>query len=114
MLPRKHRLPGFYFPQVSRQGQRFSNQFFSLRVLSLKPSQPSRFGVVVSAKKLPLAVDRNRLRRQLYHLIFSKISLIKPGLAVIILVLVPRPDQSLFDLFKQAHIFHETLDLKTH
>ena len=114
MLPRQHRLPGSFFPTVSRQGQRFSNQFFSLRVLALKSPLPTRFGVVVSAKKLPLAVDRNRLRRQLYHLIFSNITLIKPGLAVIILVLVPKPDQSLFDLFKQARIFHETPDLKTH
>lgn len=114
MLPRPHRLPGSFFPSVLRQGRRYSNQFFALRILPLKSQDPSRFAVVVSAKKLPLAVDRNRLRRQLYHLIYSRLKLIKPGFSVIILVQTPQPDQSLFELFKQAKIFHETPDSKTH
>lgn len=68
MLPTKLRLKTSRVKQLLYKGLRNGNHYFNLK-FSATNNKASRFCVIVSAKIYPKAVDRNRLRRQLYEII---------------------------------------------
>ncbi len=68
MLPRRFRLPGSQIRRVLGGKRVFSEGSLVIKVIPNELNF-SRLGVLVSAKFLPKAVQRNRLRRQLYSLV---------------------------------------------
>lgn len=84
MLPQKHRISRRFFNEVFSRGQFFGGDNLSGKFVKLEVDEPPRFAVVVSKKGLKLAVDRNRLRRQVYSAIAPLLPRIKPGSAIII------------------------------
>lgn len=83
MLSRRFRLPGYCLPQVLG-GQTIFNE--ANLVIKVLPNQLKfgRVAVVISAKFLPLAVKRNRLKRQLTAVIDP--AKIAPGFDFVVLV----------------------------
>lgn len=68
MLKKTQRLSKQKVQYLLRKGNYFSNSYLGIKCLPNKV-QIHRFSVIISKKTLPTAVDRNRLRRQLYELI---------------------------------------------
>ncbi len=68
MLAKSHRLTSNEVGHIIQKGKKYHHEFLFVRVL---PSydQKSKFGIVISAKTVPHAVDRNRIRRQTYSVI---------------------------------------------
>lgn len=68
MLKQSGRLSRNQAGWLLKKGDKFSNEFFSIKFrLNKKPF--CRYSVVVSKKLLKLATDRNLLRRQLYEIL---------------------------------------------
>ncbi len=67
MLPKKHRLPGYKTPLLLTRGLTLNSKFFIVKYQKVKSSY--QVGFVISKKVLAKAVDRNRLKRQLRHLV---------------------------------------------
>ncbi len=65
MLPKKCRLTTRNFSRVYRRSRKFKRGHF-LFLIAKEKFEP-KFGVVVGKKVSKLAVQRNRLRRQLYE-----------------------------------------------
>ena len=66
MLPKKERLTTTLFDQIMVKGVLVHGQYFTIKYI--KSSEPfSRFAVAVAKKNLKKAVERNRLRRRVYH-----------------------------------------------
>lgn len=73
MLPKTQRLTGNRIDYLLRKGKKTGTAFFALKHLPRQPSpspaaNKSRFCVIVSTKLFPKAVQRNRLRRQIYEI----------------------------------------------
>jgi ribonuclease P protein component len=68
MLKKTQRLSKQKVQYLLKKGNYFSNSYLGIKCLANKV-QINRFSVIISKKTLPAAVDRNRLRRQLYELI---------------------------------------------
>ena len=64
MLPKKCRLPIQFF--IKKSGKIYRSRFFLLKVFASNLAY-CRFGVVVSKKVAPKAVDRNRLKRFIFN-----------------------------------------------
>jgi len=70
MFPKLHRLQRSDFDLVFRQGRRIRGQSFGLIVLFSKDkNEPSKIGIVVAKKICKLAVNRNKLKRQIRNTI---------------------------------------------
>lgn len=52
------------FDRAFQGGTRIGGQFFRLLAV-IEPDAPARLGVALAKRSIPLAVDRNRIRRQL-------------------------------------------------
>jgi ribonuclease P protein component len=52
------------FDAAFGRGARFGGQFLRLHVLML-PGEPARLGCALAKRSIPLATDRNRVRRQI-------------------------------------------------
>ncbi len=52
------------FDRAFQGGTRLGGQFFRLLAV-IEPGTPARLGVALAKRSIPLAVDRNRIRRQL-------------------------------------------------
>ncbi len=91
MLPKPYRLPGSALAAVFKSKHIIQTPTLSLKFIQTK-TKTSRLGFIVSPKTARLAVDRNRLKRQLRHavcpllpqlksnhdiLLFAKKSLVK-------------------------------------
>jgi ribonuclease P protein component len=62
---RRHRLTGIgAFDTVFRTGRRREGEFLQM-ICVAAAREHGRFGIVIGKKALPLAVDRNRVRRML-------------------------------------------------
>ena len=62
MLPRRNRLPPGAFPRSARTV--YSSPTLTAKC-AIKPQGPARAAVIISAKAVPQAVKRNRLKRQI-------------------------------------------------
>ena len=87
MLCRRYRLPGYRLPQVLAGQVIFRDANLVVKIL---PNQLklSRVAVIISAKALPKATRRNRLKRQLLAVIDP--SKITPGFDIVVLVRLAR------------------------
>ena len=77
MIPQKNRLSRLQVSYVIKKGKRLSCENFNIKYLARKLSnhateQESRFCVVVSTKISPKAVERNRIRRQIFEAIAAE------------------------------------------
>lgn len=63
MLSKKNRINTALFEEIRSTGKRVKSPYFSI---IYKESEIPQYGVVVSKKKLPHAVDRNKQRRKMF------------------------------------------------
>lgn len=68
MLPKSHRLAKNRIEHILKKGRKKSNHFFTIKYLPNSRHNHSRFCVMTSIKISPKAVERNRLRRQIYEI----------------------------------------------
>lgn len=69
MLSKKFRLKGKKnFDEVFKQGEKKNSPYFTLHYLTKSDTTNPRFGIVIS-KKIGNAVTRNKIRRQIYHIL---------------------------------------------
>jgi ribonuclease P protein component len=112
MLPKSKRLGKSLVPQVLRQGMTVAAHGFSARVRRLNTDIPSRFAVVIAAKTIRKAVDRNRVRRRVYRLLSQEWPRLQSGLQAVIFVnqrgladtSLSDFHQALLSLLQQSHI----------
>jgi len=80
MLPKDRRLISDYdFRKVRRKGRRIGVPLFTLYLLRVGPSVPSRFGFVVSKKIDKRATERNRVKRIFREGVRPLLSEVKDG-----------------------------------
>ncbi len=84
MLPKPYRLPGHRIVPILKSSSIFHSPFLTLKVLKNNQPQP-QIGFIVSVKTCRLAVDRNRLKRQLRHALLPYLFQLKPNHEIIIL-----------------------------
>jgi ribonuclease P protein component len=68
MLTKTQRLSKQQVQYLLKKGNYFSNSYLGIKFLTNKV-QINRFSVIISKKTLASAVDRNKIRRQLYEII---------------------------------------------
>ena len=115
MLPKPYRLAGHRMVAVFKSSQTFHSSFFVLKVL--KKNQPeTQLGFNISAKTCRLAVDRNKLKRQLRQAVKTYLGQLKPNREIIVLAKPPLKNLSfaqiqvqLQSLLQQAQLINETL-----
>ncbi len=84
MLPRASRLTARRdFDAAYRRGRALRGRILTLRVV-VRPSGPSRFGFVVGTRVSKRATVRNRIKRQLRHLVRDRLSGVPAHLDVVI------------------------------
>jgi len=71
MIPKKNRLDKALFLEVFKKSKIFHGTYISLRI-NYGDYQISRFSVVVPKSVIPLAVNRNFLKRSIYNSIKVK------------------------------------------
>jgi len=98
------------FEKVFKKGKAYREDFLFIKIAE-NGLKDSRFGFVVSKKFSKKALDRNRIKRQLRGIIKLKLSEIKKGLDIIILVIPGSVNQDFSQLsvtmdkiFKRAEI----------
>jgi len=85
MLPKTQRLIRNRIEYLFKKGKKQTTPYFAITYApSIKPL--ARFSVVVSTKIHPLAVDRNKLRRQCYEIIRTHLKQIPAAIDAIITV----------------------------
>lgn len=104
MLPKNQRLTGNRTDYLLRKGKKTGTALFALKYLPRRPSpsaawNKSRFCVIVSTKLFPKAVQRNRLRRQIYEILRLRPAL--PSVPVD-LVLIAKPPLTKLDFQDMA------------
>lgn len=100
----QHRLKGEKtFARLAKTGRRFNCEIVTFVYQSTQPDQPTRIGLVVSAKVLKLASQRNRLKRRLRAILFDALAkgyLNNTGLDIMVLA-KSLPDQLSFTQLKE-------------
>lgn len=105
MLPKKNRMVKAQdFSHALRHGVRGGNKFLVLFVvapdveaaantnsdnLTWANGEQRKIGFIVPKRQIPLAVDRNRMRRRLRHLIAARLLDFPPGTKMVIRVMSP-------------------------
>ena len=69
MIPRRLRLPRNRIEYLFRKGKKIANDFFTIRYSPAREGIPDRFCVIISTATEKKAVNRNRLRRQIYEIL---------------------------------------------
>lgn len=85
MLPVQHRLRQKKdFQKLFRHGKPYFSRFFTLKI---RPNQlpETRFAFIVSNKVTKKAVERNRLKRQLRHIILLRLKQIQQGFDAVVI-----------------------------
>lgn len=111
MLPKARRIDKTVFKTLTGRGLSFNSPLLFLSVYPQKTNTQSRFAVLCSKKVSTRAVDRNRLRRQVYRSIQHIYSHIKPGFYVVCTVkkeakesAFPELDRYTKKLLTEAHL----------
>jgi ribonuclease P protein component len=96
VLPAQNRLRRRQdFAEVYAKGDRYSGQYLRLRVYSLgssdkelgaNPTRATQVGIVISKKVSKLAVNRNRIKRQLRAIFRQLLSQLRQGLQIVVTV----------------------------
>lgn len=66
MIPKKNRLNRSRVQYTLKKGGKVSCEYFNIKYLNSR-SDETRFAVIISLKVSPKAVERNKLRRQIYE-----------------------------------------------
>ncbi len=106
MLPLKNRLlKKKEFEGVFKKGENFKKGFLGLKFINNDLSY-NRFGFVVSKKVSPRAVDRNKIKRKLRHLIKEFLPEIKPGNDIVLIVFKKEKEvkKDLINLLKESKL----------
>jgi len=92
MLPKEYRLNRSDFDPIFKKGRRIRGRNFSLIVLpSENKNEPSKIGIIVTRKVAKLAVDRNKLKRQIRNTINQYIpKTLSPGHKIIVTAFPPQ------------------------
>lgn len=113
MLPKLHRLSGFSLPRLLKSAVVFSSPELLIK-FSSAATKNSQVGFIISSKIIRLAVNRNRLKRQMRQAVNSLLSQIKPRQAILIFAkkaLVGKSFGAIFKLIylglKQANLIYE-------
>jgi ribonuclease P protein component len=80
-----------HFAEVYAKGDRYSGQYLRLRVYDLGKSSESlgtelQIGIVIGKKVSKLAVNRNRIKRQLRAIFRQHLSQLRQGLQIVVTV----------------------------
>ena len=110
MLPKQHRLPGHLVLKTLNSSNTYHSPLFSLKAIETKTvNHPTMVGFIISTKINKLAVNRNRLKRQLKASLYSELKRLKPNLQLVFLAKHPLKKASfkeiktaLKNLLKQA------------
>lgn len=86
MLPKTHRFPLHFSGKNQLQGRKIHSPHLTI-IYALNPHKHLRLGVIISKKISVLAVDRNRLKRQLHQTIRKYLKLSTP----IDILIIPKP-----------------------
>lgn len=86
MLAKKNRNPRSQIDSILRQGRKVSSPYFFLICKTSNSLNNPQISVTVSKKTAPKAVDRNKLRRQIYNSVRFFIKKIKPSTAMVFIV----------------------------
>ena len=84
MLPRSQRLSVAYFNQVMEKGRVTHSPLFLLRFLKTDSAGQTRIAAVAPQKIFKKAVQRNKLRRQMYEAVRPLYADVRPQLHVVI------------------------------
>lgn len=69
MLPQKRRLQRPFFKEILEKGKSHHFPLFSIRVYFPPIQDENKFSVIVSKKIAKQAVERNKIRRQIYSIL---------------------------------------------
>ena len=75
MFPKKNRLKSVHFKQTDG----FLSFSSGCIKIKLKPEQEYRFAIVVPKKTAKLAVDRNKIKRRVAHIVKKEMKNLKKG-----------------------------------
>ncbi|MEK7124233.1 MAG: ribonuclease P protein component [Patescibacteria group bacterium] len=102
MLPKLNRLTKKKdFDIVFRGRKNFRGDFLALKSVE-NNLKSSRFGLVVSKKISPKAVERNKIKRRLRQIIFSFLKEIKKPTDVVLMALPSIKDKSFIEIKKET------------
>ncbi len=83
MLPRARRVPTSFFTKNRERGRRGASSSFSYTYFSTSTT-PSRFGVVLPKRVAHTAVERNKIKRRVYAILYKLLpTLPKNGILLI-------------------------------
>lgn len=87
MLPAKNRLTKrIDFNLTKTKGKLVQTNYFGVLIAKTLPTNPPRFGIIVSTKVSKLAVARNRLKRQIRQCVRELLPNVSGGFDFVILV----------------------------
>ncbi|MEA3354971.1 MAG: ribonuclease P protein component [Patescibacteria group bacterium] len=89
MLPKINRLPGHLIPKTLKSKNTLYSPLFNLKLQKTDRVRPCQISFIVSAKIIKLAVQRNKLKRQLKTAIYPHLKNLKPNYNLIFLVKHP-------------------------
>ncbi len=82
------------FERLFQQGQaKYYGNVLGVRIIANQLSY-NRFGIIVSKKMCRLAVNRNRLRRQISTLIRQDLDKLQTGFDVVVLIIAKKTDNN--------------------
>lgn len=93
------------FLEVIKTGVRVSNKYMVVHYKTDKRNVATPLvGFVIPKKQIQNAVDRNRIKRQIRHIISKKIGKIEPGTNIVIRVLSEAKGKKSFELEEKLDI----------
>lgn len=85
MLKKNYRFPSSHlFSEIFKEGELRENKFFEIFYKKNNLKHP-RFGIIVSSKVIPLAVERNSFKRTISQFLNNYANLCQEGVDLIIL-----------------------------
>ena len=103
MLPKQHRLPGYLISHTLSSKNTLHSPLFSLKLLPTDKDCPCQAAFIVSTKISKLAVDRNRLKRQLKAAFYPHLKNLKPSHYLIFLAKHPLKQASFKSIQANMH-----------
>ncbi len=79
MIPKQHRLPGHLIATTLNSKTTLHSPFFSLKIKPTDKAGPCQAAFIVSTKIGKLAVNRNKLKRQLKAAFYPHLKNLKPN-----------------------------------
>ena len=68
MIPKQNRITGQGAKYILKKGKKLNNTYFNIKFIRGSANE-NRFAVMVSLKVSPKAIERNKIRRQIYEIV---------------------------------------------